>query len=267
MGGQEAVKAAENSLVEAKKSAATKKKDYEKKRDANVDFPPYPLSSLSPGTCNQFYDSSVYKNAAHSRDQAKGAWETAKGVEAGAEKSLADAKIAAENQKNECLCTVQKNQNKAYAAATKKTNTDSMDKLWRKGHLLLCALDHKDAAHCPIGDTPKITRADLNIIAEAKNKDCTAYKAPQYHFGPKGANSCEGKGTGAIYDDCLAAGKSLLTAQQLAKQGRKTLVVGAWGWVPPGCSVQMHGDLGVHWNAEKNGKNDGGYVPVCTGPA
>merc|ERR1711998_24112 len=193
--GQEAINSAKNSLNKAKIDTDNKKKDYDKKRNANVDFPSYPLSSLSPGSCNQFYSSAVYKDAVAARDQAKTAWETAKGVEDGAVKALKDAEIAAEEQKNACLCTVQKNQNEAYDAATKKSNTGSMDSLWRRGHLLHCALDDKDAAHCPIPAAPKITRADLNIIDEAKNKDCTAFNKPEFTAnqlmsGTKGEAKC-----------------------------------------------------------------------------
>merc|ERR1711998_351880 len=164
--GQEAINSAKNSLNKAKIDTGNKKKDYDKKRNANVDFPSYPLSSLSPGSCNQFYSSAVYKDAVAARDQAKTAWETAKGVEDGAIKALKDAEIAAEEQKNACLCTVQKNQNEA-----------------------------NDAAHCPIPAAPKITRADLNIIDEAKNKDCTAFNKPEFTAnqlmsGTKGEAKC-----------------------------------------------------------------------------
>merc|ERR1711998_66160 len=197
--GQEAINSAKNTLNQAKIDTGNKKKDYDTKRNANVDFPSYPLSSLSPGSCNQFYSSAVYKDAVAARDQAKTAWETATGVEEGAKKALKDAEIAAEEQKSMCLCTVQKNQNEAYDAATKKTNTDSMDTLWRRGHLLHCALDHKDAAHCPIPAAPKITRADLNIIDEAKNKDCTAFNKPDLNGNNHGCWEIKSK------KECMAS--------------------------------------------------------------
>ena len=52
-----------------------------------------------------------------------------------------------------------------------------------------------------------------------------------------------------------------------AQQGRKTLVAGSWGHVPPGCSAQTKGDWAAHYNHNTNGNNDGHYTLLCsTGP-
>jgi len=39
--------------------------------------------------------------------------------------------------------------------------------------------------------------------------------------------------------------------------------IGGWPHVPPHCSFQSRGDGSVHFNTKPDGKNDGGYTPIC----
>jgi hypothetical protein len=89
------------------------------------------------------------------------------------------------------------------------------------------------------------------------------------HYGTPRHNDCP---TSEVTEsECLAAVQALLPKGTI--QGRTHLVAGSWGWVPPGCSVQSHfthnvdGDWAAHFNSNSNGKNDGGYTPVCEADA
>merc|ERR1711998_77802 len=109
------------------------------------------------------------------------------GAQAAAEKGLADAKIAAEGARKRCLCDVKSTQNEEYAAEKQKADSAANAKLWRKSHLLICALEHKDAKQCTIPDAPTIAKADLNIIPAAKNAvDC----GRAFYFAKEGM-SCD----------------------------------------------------------------------------
>lgn len=46
-------------------------------------------------------------------------------------------------------------------------------------------------------------------------------------------------------------------------QGGRSMVTGHWNHVSPACSYQSGGDNSPHFNTNKNGKNDGGYSPIC----
>ena len=83
-----------------------------------------------------------------------------------------------------------------------------------------------------------------------------------YVAGTKGSNSCPGGADPAVEGKCLEGVLSALPAGKT--QGRKTLVAGSWGHVPPGCSMQSGGDWAAHYNRRQNGNNDGGYSPVCS---
>merc|ERR1719162_1398595 len=91
----------------------------------------------------------------------------------------------------------------------------------------------------------------------------------EYFYGDaQTGNSCPISDSHVNEADCLAAVEALLPAGQT--QGRTQLVAGSWGWVPPGCSVQSHfthgqdGDWAAHYNRNPDGRNDGGYTPVCS---
>ena len=61
---------------------------------------------------------------------------------------------------------------------------------------------------------------------------------------------------------CLQLVQAELDARSLS-QGRKTLVVGSWNHVPPGCSYQSGGDNAAHFNTNPRGcgaPNCGGYT-------
>jgi len=87
----------------------------------------------------------------------------------------------------------------------------------------------------------------------------------RYHFGEVATNSCPTDDVSEA--NCLEAVHELLPDGVV--QGRTSLVAGSWGWVPPGCSVQSDfthgrsGDWAAHYNRNLNGRNDGGYTPVC----
>jgi len=93
------------------------------------------------------------------------------------------------------------------------------------------------------------------------------HPVPHYHYGTSQGNTCPTSDVGEA--ECLAAVQGLLPKGQA--QGRTSLVAGSWGWVPPGCSVQSqtnlpnarNGDWAAHYNRNPNGRNDGGYTPVC----
>lgn len=88
-----------------------------------------------------------------------------------------------------------------------------------------------------------------------------------WNWGPPGQNHCPGGSTSVSEYECLAAVQSMLGGQ---RQGRRHLVSGSWGWVPPGCSAQtgrthnQRGDNAAHFNRNHNGRNDGGYTPACS---
>jgi len=87
-----------------------------------------------------------------------------------------------------------------------------------------------------------------------------------YNWGAAGQNHCNGGQNSVSEHECLAAVQSMLGGQ---RQGRRHLVSGSWGWVPPGCSAQngrthgQRGDNAAHYNRNTNGRNDGGYTPAC----
>lgn len=87
-----------------------------------------------------------------------------------------------------------------------------------------------------------------------------------YSWGAPGQNQCFGGMASVSEFECLMAAQTLLAGQ---RQGRRNLVAGSWGWVPPGCSAQTghthgrNGDNAAHFNRNPNGRNDGGYTPVC----
>merc|ERR1719223_752214 len=90
--------------------------------------------------------------------------------------------------------------------------------------------------------------------------------APLFIYGEaQVGNSCPGLDVSE--EDCLEAVQALLPVGQ--QQGRSVLQSGSWGWVPPGCSVQSHwthgqaGDWAAHYNRNPDGRNDGGYTPLC----
>jgi len=82
-----------------------------------------------------------------------------------------------------------------------------------------------------------------------------------YVAGTEGSDSCPGGADAVVEGKCLEAVVSVLPAG--ATQGRKTLVAGSWGHVPPGCSMQSGGDWAAHYNRQ-NGNNVGTYTPVCS---
>lgn len=69
---------------------------------------------------------------------------------------------------------------------------------------------------------------------------------------------------GVTKDECEAANAALMES---GKSASRTLVVGGWHHVPPGCSTQSGGDYAAHWNTLSGSKilNDGGYTPLCKG--
>lgn len=81
----------------------------------------------------------------------------------------------------------------------------------------------------------------------------------------KGGTTCPG-GSDVSEEHCLAAAQSLLASGQT--QGRTFLVAGRMTGVPPGCSIQSHGqgnngDFAAHYNHRSNAGNNGGYTKVC----
>jgi len=87
-----------------------------------------------------------------------------------------------------------------------------------------------------------------------------------YSWGSPGTNFCLAGMTSVSEFECLVAVQTMLAGQ---RQGRRQLVAGSWGHVPPGCSAQtgfthgQHGDNAAHYNRNPNGRNDGGYTAVC----
>lgn len=86
-----------------------------------------------------------------------------------------------------------------------------------------------------------------------------------YHLAPKGDNACDSGANPASKEACVSAFANLAL-----KPTVNDLLVGAWGWVPPGCSwntVDMSGDaMWPHWNTMA-GTNNGYYTLACSGPA
>ena len=66
--------------------------------------------------------------------------------------------------------------------------------------------------------------------------------------------------------ECLKPVQGFVFPQSQA-QGMWNLVAGSWGHVPVGCSVQSGDDWAAHFNRRASGSNDGGYSPICSGPA
>lgn len=87
-------------------------------------------------------------------------------------------------------------------------------------------------------------------------------------WGLSGTNHCPGGSMSVSEFQCLQAAQQLLQGR---RQGRRHLVAGSWRHVPPGCSAQTdfthgrNGDNAAHYNRNPNGRNDGGYTPVCSG--
>jgi len=84
-------------------------------------------------------------------------------------------------------------------------------------------------------------------------------RAYNFRLARRGAVDC-GDGASPTEHNCEAQADSLAGRHQ----GRQHLVVGAWGHVPFGCSLQTGGDYAAHYNYNPGGRNDGGYSLVCS---
>jgi hypothetical protein len=78
-------------------------------------------------------------------------------------------------------------------------------------------------------------------------------------LGAKGSNVCSSGMLTISEADCEASAKLVLPA---GKTMGRSLQLGSWPQVPPGCSVQSSGDWTAHYN-KGDGKNDGDYSLVC----
>jgi len=81
-----------------------------------------------------------------------------------------------------------------------------------------------------------------------------------YHLAQSGGNDC-GDGASPTQSNCEAQADALTGGHH---QGRQSLVIGSWGHVPFGCSLQSGGDWAAHYNFYPSGRNDGGYSLVCS---
>jgi hypothetical protein len=81
--------------------------------------------------------------------------------------------------------------------------------------------------------------------------------------GPPSDDPVNGGGVGAAGPDeasCFADALHRFGDKVLGR--RSSMVVGAWGWVPRGCTVQSGGDWAVHYNRYNHGSDDGTYTHV-----
>jgi len=88
---------------------------------------------------------------------------------------------------------------------------------------------------------------------------CIGHEVINAHFGVAASNTCDTQSVSEA--ECREWSQVLLPEGQA--QGRRHLVAGSWGHVPPGCSVQSGGDWAAHYNRRGSGNNHGGYTPVC----
>ena len=77
--------------------------------------------------------------------------------------------------------------------------------------------------------------------------------------GTKGSNKCPAGTMPVPKAQCEAANKDVLPT---GRSAGRTMQVGSWRHVPPGCSTGS--DYAAHYNTRSSGNNDGGHVPVCT---
>jgi hypothetical protein len=78
-------------------------------------------------------------------------------------------------------------------------------------------------------------------------------------LGAAGSSVCPGGMMTMSESECDASAKLVLPA---GKTMGRTIQVGSWPQVPPGCSLQSNGDWTPHYN-KGSGKNDGEYSLVC----
>lgn len=84
---------------------------------------------------------------------------------------------------------------------------------------------------------------------------------PSAHLANAGDNQCD-SGSSMDQAACLISAQRVLP--HMKSQTRKTLVVGGFAHVPPGCSMESGGDWAAHYNTEAGATNNGNYSMVCS---
>jgi hypothetical protein len=90
---------------------------------------------------------------------------------------------------------------------------------------------------------------------------CTSTTPTPWYFAPTGATSCP-CGRGATGNECEAAARTL--THQYGRVPGRSMTVGAWSWVPLGCSAQAGGDFAAHYNTNSWSHPSSIYRLVCT---
>merc|ERR1719296_351016 len=79
-------------------------------------------------------------------------------------------------------------------------------------------------------------------------------------------NSCDVGATPDQQQSCNSIGNAMLSS--IGRIPGRSMQVGSWSWVPPGCSLQSGGDWAIHYNVLAGGaQNDATYSLICSGQA
>merc|ERR1711988_1529839 len=129
--GQSAVDAAQSALDNAQNEKQSADAAAAAAASASVDFGSVPLSSLTPGQCDVFFNGAAYTSAVATKESTANAAIQAGAAVTAAEAGLKAAQEAQQDAIAECQCAAKKAYEAAWEAAN--ANNDANDKAYTKG--------------------------------------------------------------------------------------------------------------------------------------
>jgi len=172
--GQGPLAQAQTAKEEADKAADAAATAAADAAGAEVDFGTFSFASLNEDTCTQFWEDESYIAAKNAKEQADKASLEATATANAKDTSLDEAKTAASNAKQSCLCGVRKAYNAAWASAT--ASKDEHAAAWAKAKNMECVLDGTPAAECQVGEVPAVSPKTL--AADVPPEECAAEPTP-----------------------------------------------------------------------------------------
>merc|ERR1711988_424541 len=157
--GQSAVDAAQSALDNAQNEKQSADAAAAAAASASVDFGSVPLSSLSPGQCDVFFNGAAYTSAVATKESTANAAIQAGAAVTAAEAGLKAAQEAQQDAIAECQCAAKKAYEAAWEAAN--ANNDANEKAYTKGKHMQCVLEGTPPGSCQVGAIPKVTAITL----------------------------------------------------------------------------------------------------------